>query len=197
MTLSSFIKKNRKEARKIFGKKEIEIMIKQLSGNKLNQTERNVLSRDIRKKLKFIKKISRFQDEFELKHNQDNERIIKRAVSEILNHKLKDKVKAILLFGSFADNTFHFRSDIDICVVFKENISLRKSTLFRIDVLGNLPDKVDIQVFHTLPQKLKRSIAKNHKVLYETSDYDNVDFTIKHIKNRDYFVRMKKIFGET
>ncbi len=197
MALSNFIKNNKKEARKLFGKKEIEIIIKQLSGKKLTQTERNVLSRDIKKKLKFIKKVSKFQDEFDLKHNQDNKVIINKAVSEILNHKLKKKIKAILLFGSFADNTFTFRSDIDICVVFNENISLKKATLFRIDVLGELPDKVDIQVFNTLPQKLKRSIAKNHKVLYETSDYDNVDFTIKHIKNRDYFVRMKKIFGET
>lgn len=195
LKLKDFIKNN-KNIRKIFGKREIEIILSQLKGKNLSQSERNVLSRDIRPKLELIKDISKFKDEFELKHNQDNQRLIKKAVSVILNHRLKDNIKAILLFGSFADNTFTFRSDIDICVVFKKELSLRDASLFRINILGELPDKLDIQVFNTLPQKIKRSIARNHKVLYKTSQYDNIDFTIKYLKDEDYFIRIKKIFGE-
>ena len=48
--------KEEKNARKIFGKKEIEIIEKQLNGIKLSPSEQTRLSRDIRKKFgwKFI-----------------------------------------------------------------------------------------------------------------------------------------------
>ena len=50
--------KNSKNVRKIFGKKEIEIILKQLEGITLTQSEKNRLSRDIRPKLKVIKELS-------------------------------------------------------------------------------------------------------------------------------------------
>ena len=46
-----------KDSRKIFGSKELKIIEKQLMGIKLTQSEKNRLSRDIRKKLRFIKEI--------------------------------------------------------------------------------------------------------------------------------------------
>ena len=54
LTLKTIIK-NHKEIRKIFGKKEIKIILKQLEGISLNQSEKNRLSRDIRPKLNIIK----------------------------------------------------------------------------------------------------------------------------------------------
>lgn len=186
-----------KDARKIFGKKELEIISKQLDGLLLTQSEKNRLSRDIKPKLRFIEELSEFKDEFKLEKNQNNKRLIQKALELILNHRLKDNIKSILLFGSFADNTFIWRSDIDICVVFKKKLPLKDSTKFRLEVSRDLPEKVDIQVFDTLPQKIKRSIARNHKVLYKTQDYDNLDFTIRYLKDEDYFIRMKRIFGET
>ena len=63
--LSEFLKKN-KNARRIFGKKELEIIFKQLDGLPLTQSERNRLSRDIKPKLDFIKAVSKFENEFEL-----------------------------------------------------------------------------------------------------------------------------------
>ncbi|MBD3248771.1 hypothetical protein GF336_01885 [Candidatus Woesearchaeota archaeon] len=185
-----------KKARKIFGKREIEIILNQIKGGKLSQSEKNVLSRDIRPKLKFIKELSRCSDEFELKHNQQNKKIIDKAVEEILENPLKEKVKAILLFGSFADNSFIWRSDIDICVLFDE-ISSKEAFDFRAKVMGGLPDKLDIQVFNELPQKIKKSIAKNHRVLFKRTDFDNLDFSLRYIKDDDYFIRMENIFGES
>ncbi len=165
MGLMSYLKSDEK-ARKIFGKKELQIMEKQLSGFNLTQSEKNRLSRDIRPKLELIRELSEFKDEFQLKKNQDNKKLIQRAVKLILADELKEKIQAILLFGSFADNTFTFRSDIDICVLF-DSTNLREATKFRIRILGKLPDKMDIQVFNVLPQKIKRSIASNHKVLFK------------------------------
>lgn len=184
-----------KEARKIFGRKEIEIILKQLDGIALTQSEKNRLSRDIRPKLKFIKEISEFEDEFELKKNSNNLKLIDKAVEVILNDVLKEKVRAILLFGSHAKGIITRRSDIDIGVVF-DDISLEQATKFRIKVAGELPDKVDIQVFNILPQKIKRDIARNHKLLYKNKNFDNMSFTIKYLKDEDYFIRMEKIMGE-
>ena len=187
--------KNNKNIEKLFTQKEIEIVRKQLEGIKLTQSEKNRLSRDIRPKLKIIKEISKFEDEFELKNNQKNKKIIEKALSTILNNELKKNIKAILLFGSFADNTFTQRSDIDICVLFKRKITLTQATKFRIRISGQLPNKVDIQVFDFLPFKIKKEIAKNHQVLYKTKDYDNINFTIKYLKDNDYNIRMREIFG--
>ena len=186
---------SRKNARKVFGKRELEIIFKQLEGMPLTQSERNRLSRDIRPKLEFIEEISQFKDEFRLERNQDNKRIIENAVATILNDKLGSNIKAIHLFGSFADNSYTRRSDIDVCVVFRTEVSLREATEFRIRVSGNLPEKDDVQVFNVLPQKIKREIARNHKVLYKSEGYDNIDFSIKYLKENDYFMRLNKIFG--
>ena len=194
MTLKELIKKN-KNARKIFGIKEIEIILKQIDGTKLTQSEKNRLSRDIRPKLEFIKDISGFKDEFELKSNQENKNIIEKAKETILKDKEKDNIKAILLFGSFADNTFTKRSDIDICVVFRKTIPVKNATEFRIRISGEINNKVDIQVFNILPQKIKKEIARNHKILFKAEDYDNTGFSINYLKDDDYFIRMKKIFG--
>lgn len=194
MRLKNFLKSNIK-AREIFGEKEIEIIIKQLDGAPLTQSERNRLSRDIKPKLEVIKEISEFKEEFKLEKNQDNKKIIENAMSVILNDKLKKDIKAILLFGSFADNTFTRRSDIDISVLFKKNISLEEATRFRIRIAGQVLDKVDIHVFNVLPQKIKRSIARNHKVLYKDKTYDNVEFSISYLKDEDYFIRLNKTLG--
>jgi len=194
LEFKNFLKIN-ENSRKVFGKKEIEIIIKQLDGAILNQSEKNRLSRDIRPKLEFVKEISEFKNEFKLEKNQSNKKIIDKALTLLLNDGLKDNIKAILLFGSFADNTFTSRSDIDICVVFKREVSLKEATLFRARVSGELPKKVDIQVFNVLPQKVKRDIARNHKILYKDRAYDNINFSIKYLKDEDYFIRKSKIFG--
>ena len=75
LTLKDFLKKE-SGARRIFGKKELEIMLKQLDGIALTQSEKNRLSRDIRSKLEFIKNISVFEDEFKLKKNPNNKGLI-------------------------------------------------------------------------------------------------------------------------
>ncbi len=193
--LKAFLIGNRKKARKVFGRKELKIIFRQLEGRSLTQSERNRLSRDIRPKLEFIREAAKFENEFALKKNQSNMAIIGKAVDAIMQDRLKGEVKAILLFGSFADNTFTGRSDIDICAVFRKDISLREATKFRIRVSGQLPEKVDVQVFNILPQKIKKRIAASHKVLYKSSGYDNTAFSIKYLKDDSYSIRMHEIFG--
>ena len=193
LILKEFLRSN-KNARKVFGKKEIGIILKQLDGISLTQSEKNRLSRDIKPKFEFIKEASKFGDEFELKKDADNLKIVDKAVQLILDDELKDRIMAILLFGSHAGGVVTKRSDIDICAIFTD-ISLREATKFRIRIMGELPEKADVQVFNILPQKIKREIARNHKVLYKKDGYNNINFSIKYLKDEDYFIRMNKIFG--
>jgi len=92
MNLLQFLKEN-EEARRVFGKRELKIIEKQLQGISLTQSEKNRLSRDIRKKFKFIKDVARFENEFELKKAQIVKDLINEAKEEILHHSLKNKIK--------------------------------------------------------------------------------------------------------
>lgn len=195
LRLSKFLKNN-ENARKIFGKKELDIILKQIHGIYLTQSERNRLSRDIRPKLKFIKEINKYEDEFNLKKDSNSIKIINKAVKLILKDSMKDNVVAVILFGSHYRGVVTWRSDIDICVVF-DKITPDDSMNFRLRILRDLPDKVDIQVFNILPQKIKRDIVRNYKILYKKQDFDNLLFSIRYLKDDDYFIRMKKIMGES
>ena len=193
MALLKFLKDN-ENTRKIFGKRELEIIFKQLDGMPLKQSERNRLSRDIKPKFEFIREVDNYKEEFNLKQNQNNKKIINEAVKIILEDELKEKIISILLFGSSADKSFTRKSDIDICVIFKE-VTLKEATNFRIRISGQLSKKVDIQVFNVLPMKIKKEIAKNHKILYKTNKFDNINFSIRYLKDEDFFINIKKIFG--
>ncbi|HLC72543.1 MAG TPA: nucleotidyltransferase domain-containing protein [Candidatus Nanoarchaeia archaeon] len=194
MNLHHFLKSEH-NVRKLFGKKEIEIIGKQLEGSTLTQSEKNRLSRDIRPKLECIQSMAQFQDEFKLKKDQDNRRLIAVAVNTIVQDRLQENIRAILLFGSFANKSSTKHSDMDICVLFKQPLSLKEATAFRIRISGQLSEKIDVQVFNILPQKIKREIAKNHKVLYQSRQHNDLDFTVQYMKDDAYFIRMHKIFG--
>ncbi len=165
MGILEFLNKNKEKARKIFGKRELRIIEKQLWGLSLKQSERNRLSRDIRKKLEFIQEASKYSDEFELKHGSKTKEIIQNAVNVIKEDILFHRIKKIVLFGSSATKRRHLGSDVDISVEFN-NIQLDEATKFRIRVLGKLSDKADIQVFNVLPDKVKKEIAEKGRVLF-------------------------------
>ncbi|MEK6920689.1 MAG: nucleotidyltransferase domain-containing protein, partial [Nanoarchaeota archaeon] len=148
MSLLQFLKTN-KDTRKIFGKRELKIIEKQLLGINLTQSEKNRLSRDIRKKFNFIKYASRFEGEFELKKAAEIKKKINATKNIILQDPLHFHIKNIKIFGSFVDNTMTFRSDIDIAVTFDE-ITLKEATLFRKRIFGESPEQIDVQVYNVL-----------------------------------------------
>ena len=164
MNLLQFLKKT-PEARKIFGERELKIIEKQLNGINLTQSEKNRLSRDIRKKFQFIKEISKFENEFVLKKSQIINSLIEEAKEIILEHPLRNKIRKIILFGSFVENKLTIKSDIDVAVEFSA-ITKKQAFDFRKNILGKVNNKLDVQVFNFLPVKVKKEIIKNHKVLY-------------------------------
>jgi len=165
MDLIGFLKENT-NARKIFGKREIKIIEKQLLGINLTQSEKNRLSRDIRKKLEIIAKLCRFTEEFKLKKGSKINQTIQETKETILEDELSRKIKKIILFGSATENKLTFRSDIDIAVEFNK-ITLTEATKFRARISGKVHSRTDIQVYNHLPKKIQKQIDKKGKIIYE------------------------------
>lgn len=160
-----FLKAN-ENSRKVFGERELKIIEKQVNGISLTQSEKNRLSRDIRKKFSFIKEVSRFSEEFELKKASSIKLLIKEVKNIILNYPLEKKIKKIILFGSAVENNLTLNSDIDIAVEFSE-ITKKQAFDFRKNVLGRISNKIDVQVFNFLPEKIKEEIKKKGKIIHK------------------------------
>ena len=165
MNIINFLKDN-KDARKVFGKAELKIIEKQLLGINLTQSEKNRLSRDIRKKFEFIKEVFKFYEFFDLKKGTIIKNIIEEALEIIKEDQLVNKIKRIILYGSLIDNKLTSKSDIDIAVEFYK-IDLKDATLFRKRILGKTNTKIDLQILNFLPNKIKLEINEKGKQLYE------------------------------
>ena len=168
MSLLRFLDSS-KNTRKIFGKRELKIIEKQLLGVNLTQSEKNRLSRDIRQKLEFIKEASRFSEEFKLKKGSEIKKMVEETKEAILNDILFRKIKEILLFGSIIENKFTFKSDVDIAVKF-DKITIKESALFKKRISGEVNQKVDVQVYNHLPSKIKKEINNKGKIIYKNEN---------------------------
>lgn len=93
---------------------------------------------------------------------------IEKIKQRILDLDKKKKVKFIVLFGSYATGKQTPLSDIDIAVYYDGTSEDRFR--FRLKTLGELPDKVDLQIFQNLPVAVRKEILSG-KVLFSRS-YD-------------------------
>lgn len=154
------------EIRRLFGKRELVIIRKQLLGVPLKGSEKTRLSRDIRKKFSAIRLLLPFAEEFELKKWAEIKRLIEEAKEVILKTKFFPRIKRIIIFGSVAENRPTLLSDIDLAVKLTE-LAEGEATLFRKEVLGKLSERLDVQVYNQLPAKVKKEIDLKGKVIYE------------------------------
>ena len=165
MNLLKAIQAN-KNVRRIFGKRELVIIEKQLKGVVLTPSEKTRLSRDIRKKLEAVAALAPFTQEFRLKHGSIVHECIIDAKEAILESAYFQRIKRIVLFGSAATRQLTLGSDIDIAVEFT-SITKKEAFRFQLDILKKLNDNLDIKVYNILPQKIKREIDTKGKMLYE------------------------------
>lgn len=165
MGLLQVIKKN-PNIRKIFGKRELKIIEKQLMGVKLKPSEIIRLSRDIRKKFDAVKELSQYPSEFGLKKGAVIKEMIEEAKEVILESKHFPKIRRVILFGSAVKNQITLTSDIDIAIEFDETTN-KEALLFRRGVLSKVNERIDVQVLNVLPKKVKKEIQEEGKVLYE------------------------------
>ncbi|HLC47982.1 MAG TPA: nucleotidyltransferase domain-containing protein [Candidatus Norongarragalinales archaeon] len=157
------------EVRKLFGKRELAIIEKQLLGVSLSQSEKNRLSRDIRKKFEAIKALAPFVEEFELKKGSEIRKLVEEAKEIILESRFHPKIKLIALYGSAVENKLSLSSDIDIAVEFSD-FDLGEVTQFRKQVLAKVNARIDVQVYNFLPSKVKKAIDSKGRILYERTN---------------------------
>lgn len=163
MTLVTFIENE--DCTKLFGKKEIEIIKKQLKGINLSQSEKNRLSRSIRPKFALITQLSAYKDEFQLKKGGHFLKQLNLFKPEIFSDILAKDIKNIYLFGSFVEKKMSLDSDIDIAIEFEE--SKEKDLLqFKKRMLEQKPDCIDISIFNALPKPIQSHIKNNGHIYY-------------------------------
>lgn len=157
------------EIRKIFGRRELAIIDKQMRGVRLTQSEKNRLSRDIRRKFAAIAALAPHSAEFRLKPGSEAKRELEDAKEAILESSLSREIRRIIAYGSFVEGTLSLSSDIDVAVEF-EKISPREATRFRREVSAKVSEKIDVQVYNMLPEKVRKEIRAKGRILYERAD---------------------------
>lgn len=88
--------------------------------------------------------------------SQKNQDIIQKALDIIRQSAGFSKIRFIALYGSVAtrENTIH--SDIDIAI--SCNMERLESEKYRMKLLSELPEKVDVHIFENLPLYIRKSV---------------------------------------
>ncbi len=82
--------------------------------------------------------------------------------------KFKNKVLAVLLYGSYINGKSTQRSDIDICIV-TGNIKKAKEIYQKTLSIQAKNPKYDIHIFELLPLYIKNEIITNNKIIFAKS----------------------------
>ena len=101
------------------------------------------------------------------------------------------KIRFIILYGSFAKVKKTPTSDIDIAVYYDDSVKERFT--FRMNILGRVCDKFDIQTFQDLPIYVQREVLRgkviyydNNRFIYDITRKTNQDFDDFKLKLYDY-----------
>ncbi|GFO97146.1 DNA polymerase beta subunit [groundwater metagenome] len=103
------------------------------------------------------------------------DKLVKNSVERLKNIQGFEKVRFIMLYGSAAEGITRAESDIDLCIDIDEDTDYEHSR-FRLKILSELPDILDVQIFAQLPLYVKKEVIKgkvifcrNEGYLYETA----------------------------
>jgi len=91
------------------------------------------------------------------------------------------KIKFVILYGSAAEGKQTPLSDVDMAVYYEGTKEERFK--FRMEALGNVNDKFDIQTFQDLPLYIRKEIISQGKILYQKNYSEIFDVFIKTIKS--------------
>jgi predicted nucleotidyltransferase len=101
-----------------------------------------------------------------------------KKMKEQLLDVLKDVipyVKGMLIYGSFIKGYADVNSDIDICVIQKEEEGVDLKELYKKILRVSANKRYDIVVFNEIPWYLRGEILENNEILY-AENADELDF---------------------
>lgn len=172
----------------ILTNKEKKIIEKKLSNKKLTQIESNRLSKSIRPKLREISLIDSKYLINQLEYSQKVKAIEKRII-KVINNNL-EQVNSIILYGSAIQNNYHIYNDIDIIIVTKKQLYIKKREKWKkIQELKKILKKysinADIQIY---PKKaFLYNSARNPDLIYQLNDYKMIYGKIKLPKKKEIY----------
>ena len=168
------------ENKGILTEKEMKVINKKISNQKLTQQDSNCLSRFIRPKLR---KISNIDSEYLLKRLRYNPKsiIIEKKIKNYVLSSIKN-VKSIILYGSAITSGYTEYNDIDVLIVVKErlwkNIWGKNRLLVELEKKAELLGlKLDIQIIDE--KTLKESYSSNISLIYQLKDSKIIYGSIK------------------
>ena len=80
--------------------------------------------------------------------------------------EIKDEAFAILIYGSYSTGDANVRSDIDACIVLKNNDEEIKNLYRKILRISGKNEKYDIRIFEQMPLFMKIQVIKDGKIIY-------------------------------
>jgi len=112
---------------------------------------------------------------------------------KILSLDREKRIRFVFLYGSVAQKKNTPLSDIDIAVYYEGSPAERFA--FRKKALGNLPDKVDLQIFQDLPLIVQKE-ALAGRVLYCADEEFMISEGIKVVREFGSFEKYYNIYIE-
>ena len=88
--------------------------------------------------------------------SQRNQDIIQKALNRIKQSDGFSKIRFIALYGSVATGEDTIHSDIDIAISCK--LDRFEAELYRMTLLSDLPEKIDLHIFENLPLYIRKSV---------------------------------------
>lgn len=88
--------------------------------------------------------------------SQRNQDIIQKALNRIKQSDEFSKIRFIALYGSVATGEDTIHSDIDIAISCK--MDRFEAELYRMTLLSDLPEKIDLHIFENLPLYIRKSV---------------------------------------
>lgn len=145
------------------------------------------------------------------------EKVLNKMKQFFLNYSQKFKdIESVVLFGSHALKNFNKDSDIDLCIIFKDNRSSTKENEihdFILDLSKVLERIIDVLYIH--PEMIEKidhttmeSILAQGQLIYGSNTYKNlflnhiklrpyqaISFTLKHLDASDKMKFKRMLYG--
>lgn len=110
---------------------------------------------------------------------------VSKRIPRLIKEYLQDgNIISFFLFGSYADNKIRPLSDVDIAVLLKGDISLRRYFDYKLDLLSRAvrtlkTEEIDLVLLNEAPYDLAYNILKNGKILFCRDKKAQADFQEK------------------
>lgn len=92
---------------------------------------------------------------------------LKRDFSFLKPEIKKKSIIGVLIYGSYAKNKQHIKSDIDICIVSPKCKTVEQQVAMLRYLWRNVnANRYDVRLFEEFPLKIKASVIENYKIIY-------------------------------